>query len=383
MESIIIFTNFANRKITKDMKRHLLLLSSALIIFSTAWADVEINETTFPDENFRTWVLAQSYGQDGILTEEEIANVSRITVEGGRNIQSLKGIEYFTALTYLNCGSNHLSSLDVSNNTALMTLNCNNNHLSSLDVSNNTQLTKLNCGSNQLISLDVTMNTALTNLACSSNQLTSLNTSNDIALIMLSCNDNQLTELDVSNNVALTTLACQENQLTTLDVSKNIALKILVCHDNHLTSINVSGCTALESFRCAGNKLAELDVSGCPALEDLICMSNQIKGEAMDALVESLPTVNRGHLGVINHTDEQNVMTKSQVAVAKAKGWYVQYNNNRNQWENYEGSDDPTGITSPLVETEEGAIFDLQGRKVQGKPSQGIYIKDGQKILAK
>ena len=364
------------------MKRHLLLVFAALLMITHALADVEINENTFPDDEFRTWVLAQSYGQDGILTEEEIANVSRITVEGGRNIQSLKGIEYFTALTYLNCGSNHLSSLDVSNNTALMTLNCNNNHLSSLDVSNNTQLTKLNCGSNQLISLDVTMNTALTNLACSSNQLTSLNTSNDIALIMLSCNDNQLTELDVSNNVALTTLACQENQLTTLDVSKNIALKILVCHDNHLTSINVSGCTALESFRCAGNNLKELDVSGCPALEDLICMSNQIRGEAMDALVESLPTVNRGHLGVINHTNEKNVMTKSQVAVAKAKGWYVRYNDSNNQWKNYEGSD-PTGLVTPLWKTEESALFDLQGRKLDKITQPSIYIKDGNKVLIK
>ena len=37
---------------------------------ASTWADVEINETTFPDENFRNWVLAQSYGQDGTLTDE-------------------------------------------------------------------------------------------------------------------------------------------------------------------------------------------------------------------------------------------------------------------------------------------------------------------------
>ena len=124
-----------------------------------------------------------------------------------------------------------------------------------------------------------------------------------------------------------------------MDVSKNAMLKRLSCNDNQLTSINISGHTALEVLQCKGNNLAGLDVSGCPALNELICMSNQIKGEAMDALVESLPTVNRGHLGVINHTNEQNVMTKSQVAVAKAKGWYVQYNDSNNQWKNYEGSD--------------------------------------------
>ena len=42
-----------------------------------------------------------------------------------------------------------------------------------------------------------------------------------------------------------------------------------------------------------------------------------------------------------------------------------------------------TGITSPLRETEEGAIFDLQGRKLQGKPTRGIYIENGKKILIK
>jgi len=42
-----------------------------------------------------------------------------------------------------------------------------------------------------------------------------------------------------------------------------------------------------------------------------------------------------------------------------------------------------TGIASPLVETEEGAIFDLQGRKLQCKPTRGIYIENGKKILIK
>ena len=46
-----------------------------------------------------------------------------------------------------------------------------------------------------------------------------------------------------------------------------------------------------------------------------------------------------------------------------------------------EEDDDPTGIVSPLGETEEGAAwFDLNGRKLSGKPSQkGIYIRNGRK----
>ena len=339
-----------------NMNKVLSLIFTLLTVRSVL-ADVVINETTFPDENFRTWVLAQSYGQDGVLTEDEVAGITTINVMAKR-IQSLKGIEYFTEL---------------------ITLDCIGNQLTELDVTECTKLTELECTWNQLAAFDVSKNTALRVLSCSGNQLTALDVSQNTALETLGCGLNLLTSLDVSQNTVLTELYCYENQLTELDVSKNAMLKRLSCNDNQLTSINISGHTALEVLQCKGNNLAGLDVSGCPALNELICMSNQIKGEAMDALVESLPTVNRGHLGVINHTNEQNVMTKSQVAVAKAKGWYVQYNNDRNQWKNYEGSDDPTGITSPLRETAEGAIFDLQGRKLQGKPARGIYIENGKK----
>lgn len=42
-----------------------------------------------------------------------------------------------------------------------------------------------------------------------------------------------------------------------------------------------------------------------------------------------------------------------------------------------------TGITSLLGETGEGVIFDLQGRKLQGKPARGIYIGKRQKVMVK
>jgi hypothetical protein len=311
-------------------KTKIILISLFSLLWATSvFADVEINETTFPDEYFRNWVLAQSYGQDGVLTEEEIMYVTTINLMGKR-IQNLKGIEHFTELTTLYCTGNQLTELDVSE--------C-------------TKLTDLECAWNQLTTLDVSKNTALVALSCSGNQLTALDVSQNIALETLGCGLNMLTSLDVSQNTMLTELYCQENQLTELDVTKNIMLKRLGCPDNQLTSINILGHTELESLRCARNNLTQLDVSGCPALNELICMSNQIKGEAMDALVESLPTVNRGHLGVINHIDEQNVMTKSQVAAAKAKGWYVYYNNDKNQWKNYEGSDEPVIFTAGQMAT--------------------------------
>jgi trimeric autotransporter adhesin len=49
-----------------------------------------------------------------------------------QNIADLTGIEAFTALTYLSCGYNQLTSLNVSQNTALTYLECWYNQLTSL-----------------------------------------------------------------------------------------------------------------------------------------------------------------------------------------------------------------------------------------------------------
>ena len=248
-----------------------------------------------------------------------------------------------TALTWLTCDNNQLTSLDMSQNTALTQLGCDNNPLTSLDVSGCTALRDLRCYGygNQFTSLDASGCTALTTLYCYNNQLTSLDVSGCTALKQLHCEGNQLASLDVSQNTALKELYCDHNQLTSLDVSQNTALTRLYCYGNQLTSLDVTKNTALKALECSNNQLTSLDVSQNTALTYLKCYSNQIKGEAMDALVNSLPTVESGQFYVINTKDENesNVCTKAQVAVAKGKGWTVyDYRSYGNQRE-YEGSD--------------------------------------------
>ena len=155
--------------------------------------NIDITSTNFPDDNFRNWILEQDYGKDGKLTEDEIKNITSISVNE-KNISTLKGIEFFTSLDYLNCSYNQLTSLDVSKNTALIGLYCYDNQLTVLDVSQNIALTTLSCASNQLTSLDVSKNTALTYLHCASNQLTSLDISKNTALTELYCYRNQIKE---------------------------------------------------------------------------------------------------------------------------------------------------------------------------------------------
>ena len=94
------------------MKRYLLFILVALLPL-VASADVEINETNFPDENFRNWVLANSFGRDGVLTEEEIVSVTKLNI-GSRRIQSLKGLEFFTELSWLDVAGNNITEIDLS-----------------------------------------------------------------------------------------------------------------------------------------------------------------------------------------------------------------------------------------------------------------------------
>jgi len=287
---------------------------------------IAIDATNFPDATFRNWLLAQEYGKDGFLTDEEIVGVTEIDVNGlttGTMIASLKGIELFTALTSLTCYYNALTELDLSDNTALTSLSCEYNQLSSLDVSKNTALTYLGCNGNGLSSLDVSKNTALTYLGCNGNGLTTFDLSKLTKLESLHCENNQLTTLDLQNNPALKILNCARNQLSELDLSNNTALTTLYCYDNQLTA---------------------LDVSSNPALKEIDCCQNNINGAAMSNLVNSLPTVveGKGSFTVVSIIEgyedrEHNVCTTAQVAVATAKNWTVK---NYIGWgEEYAGSE--------------------------------------------
>ena len=128
----------------------------------------EINATNFPDANFRNWLLTESYGRDGILTENEINEITEIYIYNG-GISSLKGIEYFTNLAIFQCYDNQLTYVDISKNTKLEQLILTRNKLEELDVSKNIALWRIACGWNQLTTLDLRNNINLKELSCNVN----------------------------------------------------------------------------------------------------------------------------------------------------------------------------------------------------------------------
>ncbi|WP_179336890.1 T9SS type A sorting domain-containing protein [Winogradskyella ludwigii] len=111
-----------------------------------------------PDANFKTILVADTAINTNGNAEIECSEASNFTGSincANSSISDLTGIETFTALKWLYCFNNTISSIDVSQNVALITLSCGDNTLSSLDVSQNPDLLILGCANNVLTSLNV------------------------------------------------------------------------------------------------------------------------------------------------------------------------------------------------------------------------------------
>jgi hypothetical protein len=127
-------------------------------------------------------------------------------------------------------------------------------------------------------------------------------------------------------------------------------------------------------------------VSKNTALCFLACYNNKIKGEAMDALVWSLPNQSSAWIEAIivvidlSNSSEENVCTTVQVNAAKEKGWSVMAYTKKQGWVDYKGSD-PSGILGITLEKNPNApVYDLNGRRLT-EPAKGINIIGGKKVL--
>ena len=246
---------------------------------SRVMAAVDINDSNFPDANFRAVISGgdYDYNQDGVLDDEELGSIINIYCQG-MGITSVQGVEYFYALQGLWCQDNAIEYLDVSSNKDLHGVWCSGNPLTSLDFSGNPQLEWVYCFDCNLTSLNVSNNPNMAFIECNTNPLTSLDVSHNPKLEHLTCGSCELTSLDLSNNPNLSHLDAFRNHFTSLDVSHNPKMKRLDIWDNPgLGSIDVSHNPGLQYYNCANNDAGSVDVSYNPELQKLICSYNHIQ----------------------------------------------------------------------------------------------------------
>ena len=272
----------------RNMKKYIVCILATILIGSItlginikdihATDGVVIDETNFPDPNFRAVISGPDYDRDGngILDASEIALTINIYCEG-MGITSLKGVEYFTALQGLWCKDNAISTMDLSNNKDLHGVWCSGNLFTSLDFSANPELEWVYCYDCNLTYLNVSNNPKMAFIECNTNPLSSLDVSNCPLLEHLTCGTCNLTSLDLSNNPELSHLDAFSNSLTSLDVSHNPKLKRLDIWNNQgLGSIDVSNNPGLQYYNCAYNDAYTIDVSNNPELNKLICSYNSL-----------------------------------------------------------------------------------------------------------
>ena len=179
-----------------------------LLTTLAASADVYINSTTFPDANFRNYML--SLYPSGYMTTAQVNSLTTLNLSY-KGISNMTGIEKLTALETLYCFSNSFTTLNLNSNTRLTYLDCApNTQLTSLSIGSCTNLETLICYETGITSLALSNLSKLKTLRCNSTKLTSLKATSK----------SQLTTIDCHNCTSLATLECYANALTSLYVGQ-------------------------------------------------------------------------------------------------------------------------------------------------------------------
>ena len=304
------------------MKKTLLLLSYLMI---TTWCSIIAQNVNIPDANFKNYLLADSAINTNSDSEISVAEAQVFSGElliNGLSISDLTGIEAFVNITRLDCYSNNLTALDVSNNLALTRLHCSDNQIETLDISANTLITDIQCHNNGVLyelniangnnsninwmkaygnSLSCIQkdagftppadagiysqgwtkgNSAIYGDDCAAlNQIVNIPDANFKSFLVndSSINVNNDTEITVAEAQATTELLI--NGLSIADLTGIEAftnLTRLDCYTNNLTTIDVSNNLALTRLHCADNQIEILDISANTQITDIQCHNNTV-----------------------------------------------------------------------------------------------------------
>lgn len=271
---------------------------------------VVINETNFPDKEFRKYLCSDSFTEDHnnmpggwnfnegdtipaeILRKIKTIDVSKDYNEQG-NVRNLTGIDVFKNLTTLNCSGNKIETLNLSKNKNLTILDCSDNRIiEKLDLSSNEKLTTLTCIKNGLRELVLPESKSIKYLYCNNNKLTSIETPKLENIVQLDCQDNNLNNLTLTGMNSLETLNCGGNQLTSLEIPALPNLKNLMC--NGVPNLDISEATGLERLECKKCGIEEINLLANTKLTNIDLSYNNIKS------IEKLNLQNKGNLININ-----------------------------------------------------------------------------------
>jgi Leucine-rich repeat (LRR) protein len=261
----------------------------------------DISAIAYEDESFKKCVLDEANFYDYQLSTDFTA-LSCPNME----IESVKGLEFFTNLTKLDLHYNQIKNINLTSLTKLTELNISGYRLINLDLTAQVNLISLDITDNPLTNLDLTDQTKLEYLRASNCNLTSIIFPENPQLSVLTLTDNQfttidlttLTELtsldlsvssnsdvhfntiesiDLSGNIKLSSLSLQGQKLPSIDLSTNINLEILDLSVNELRSIDLINQTELKILDLSYNDISNFSLPSDSKLTSLIIRENNLK----------------------------------------------------------------------------------------------------------
>lgn len=275
-----------------------LVLDQATRLVTSTLSGIPVTSVNFPDSTFRSYISQNcDTNRDGYLSTNEIYAVTSLNLSG-MSITTLKGIEYFSSLTVLNCSNNRLTALDVSACTSLELLKCENNLLTTLTLGSNSRLDRLNCSYNDLSQLDIRQCPELVTVCSSLTPYTQSSVTYyhrgdpypylilDQATSLIGGGTPTPTGSVPINSVYFPDATFRQgvydfydkNGDHYLSASEAAAVDNMYMENMRITSLKgIEYFTNLEVLRCANNPLSSLDISRLPNLRILEIYNTNIR----------------------------------------------------------------------------------------------------------
>lgn len=298
------------------------------------------------------------------LDLSKTSNLESLSVSSNKSLTSIN-LTGCTSLVNFSAKTTKLGEIDLTGLTALETLDLHAGELTKVTFSGNSELYDIDLSENKLTSIDfkgcpgvvyLSLNNnaftemslkgleKLSNINLRYNKLTNFSIENCPSLSTVVVSDNLLTSADLTGGKEnLSEIHVGGNQLTTLDLSGFASLSTLSAENNQLTSVNLEGCSSLYSLNLGGNNFTALTLPKLPALGEVYVENNNLQGDAMMALMKSLPkkeVLTGSFAGSIYALEtrsdkEQNICLKEHVKAAHELGWGVY---DKRTWSNYDGA---------------------------------------------
>lgn len=336
----------------------------------------------------------------GTVENLNVANNGMVTIAGSRYPRSIGGAN----LQHLNIANNGFTSIYTSNNANLETLVCSNLGLrNKLQVNSNSHLGTLVCSGNALTGIQPPTGgfVELQQIVCDDNQITSLDLSGSEKLLDISVSNNGMTDFTYPSQ-KLQSMNCGGNGLTfrSLPIAKNMPDAALFSYTPQADVDIVNLPVFVESTTYPG----QYYVPVCPSYTDrtktqyIVDMTSYRYDGSNLAKVELVPvSVETGEdvpLVKASATDKEQDYTVtssckftflkpfSKLAFLMTHPSYPDLVLRTMPF--VVGEDGVVGIHGVALspEREDGAVYDLQGRRVL-QPSRGIFIQNGKKVYIK